>query len=481
MNVFDDVRNAKRIRQSLPWERGLAGIVLNTRTASQFPLTGIDMFTKGWSVDFLRKASVVDYSFTAARSVGAPVVSQVHAATATGTVPEDSLKVVGRRRVQLPWPKQAVDERHIALERWRLIIEMNPQGTLVGRQLQSVLDGTSVGVTAEAIVIDTFKGKAEATLNQRSGSLMLYGNWLLSFGLLETIFPLKEFLVYKYLRSLQDDKAPATRASRFREAVSFSFGVLGADGCSDVMGSRRCHGAALGSSETKCRHSQRDPWTVQQALAFEEGVFILPSEHDRIMSGNAAALLNLRARFSDVANCVDEPQLDVSTIESYFEISVMDTKVSRKDKRRKVLPLIGSAVGISGRPWVAEWLALRKKHGLRAKEGPLFTAVRSSGEWTECRLRSSEAAVWFRLILDKVDTIRQETSKDSLPCKVLATQKTGTHCCKITYLSWASKAGMSVVDSTMLGYHTTGISATALLYSRAAWAGPMTLQALMPH
>ncbi len=179
MNVFDDVRNAKRIRQSLPWERGLAGIVLNPRTASQFPLTGIDLFTKGWSVDFLRKASVVDYSSTAVSSVGAPVVPQVHMETSAGTVPEDSLKVVGRRRVQLPWPKQAADERHIALERWRLIIEMNPQGTLVGRQLQSVRDGTSVGVTAEAIVTDTFKGKAEARLNQRSGSLTLYGNWLL--------------------------------------------------------------------------------------------------------------------------------------------------------------------------------------------------------------------------------------------------------------------------------------------------------------
>ena len=253
------------------------------------------------------------------------------------------------------------------------------------------------------------------------------------------------------------NKAPATRGQKYREAVAFAYGTIGGDGCLEVMRSVRCQGASAGLLDSKRPVEQRDAFSVPQVEAFENGVFDLDSPHDRIMSGNTSALLHIRGRFSDVYHCASEPFLDVSEGKGYFEIPVTDTKVTRRAKIRKVLPMVGHAYGLCGRPWAEEWLRLRRLHGLNAAGGPLITAIRSSGEWTTARMRSSEATLWMRIILSKMQDLRIARDPFSAPCKVEPNQKFGTHPCKITCLSWVAKAGCEEPIREMLGYHCASL------------------------
>lgn len=465
MDFLFAASNARKRRAALPWETGLVGQILNR---NRFPLATTDAFLRPtWDPAFLSAAGKNMSDIQVAKVPDKVVVKSGPVAGTLGP----AFTLVSRKRPTVPWTIKVTDDRKVAMERWKILLSHNPSGTLVGRQLLKFVGDPCMTERVDRLLSDTFAAKATSTLEQRAGSLLCYGRWLTANDVDVNIFPFCEDAIYSYLTSLQTSGAAATKAQRFRESVAFAYGMVGADGGEQAVTSKRCYGAAFKSLTTKGTYTQRDPLLALQLGAFERGVFDLPSDADKVMSGNACALAHWRARFSDVYFCRGEPMLDeVGDLPGYIELAVQDTKVSRKDKRRRCLPLVGHSRGLLDKPWAREWIALRTKLKLDCTGGPLLTAVNVGGSFTSARLRSSEAVVWFREILRQMGA----------PCN--PSMLFGTHSMKATLLSWSAKAGVSMSHRTILGYHASGSAETAILYSRDALAGPLrSLYRVLTH
>lgn len=458
-----DVSTAKRVRLTLPWETGFAGLVL-ARPGTRIFGSTVNLLDPRWDHSFIRAA----LSNTAQNE---DVEVQGEVAEIPVALEGPAFVSVGRTRITVPWTKKVEELRQVAMERWRLIVLENPIGSQLGIQLHEASKLPFPQERADNILQDVFASKATRTLEARAGSLLLFSNWRRSLPLFRGILPFIEEDCYGYLTVLRIGKAPATRGKRFREAIGFSHGLIGAKGAEEVLQSKRCQGAALRSFATKRSHTQRDPLFSRQVEALERGVFEMDDEHDRIMCGNTVGLLHVRGRFSDVYHCQTEPFIDkASSGVSFFEVPVLDTKVSRRDKRRKCMPLVGLARGLTGLPWAEEWLRLRKAHGLDASQGPLMVAITAGGNWTSARLRSQEAMTWIRSLLCK------------LGVPIVEGQLFGTHSLKCTLLSWMAKAGCLMEHRNLLGYHAAGAAESSLLYARAAYSGPLrALHQLLTH
>jgi hypothetical protein len=113
----------------------------------------------------------------------------------------------------------------------------------VGRQLAKDTSGRS----SEEILADVLFSRRTATIGARLQSLLSYSDWLACSRRGLKMLPFDEQMAYEYVVELQLEKAPPTRATRFREAVAFAKYVLGADGAMAVLVSVRTGGAALRS------------------------------------------------------------------------------------------------------------------------------------------------------------------------------------------------------------------------------------------
>ena len=77
-------------------------------------------------------------------------------------------------------------------------------------------------------------------------------------------------------------------------------------------------------------------------------------------------------------------------------------------------------------------------------------------------LSSTEATRWLRAILGHDKQADQD--------KIL---QLSSRSLKATLLSWTAKVGVSGDNQTLLGYHSLGVSRSALTYSRDALCGPL--------
>ena len=168
--------------------------------------------------------------------------------------PSEGAYLAGAKRDRPAWPEPGDDNaRGIALARWRTLIELCPEGTLVGRPLAAAALAPAAESRIAMIVTDVFEHKSTATLAARGGALMMFARWLIVSYPAVPLFPLDEESCYAYICELRAAKAPATRASRFREAIAFAFGLLHFEGGELLMASRRLAGAALGAYKNKAR------------------------------------------------------------------------------------------------------------------------------------------------------------------------------------------------------------------------------------
>ena len=370
-------------------------------------------------------------------------------------------QLIGRQKLVAAWVSRAEAERLAAISKRKLMVLQNPGASSLGRQLLALNEQPQL---AAQVVDDTFESKRTKTISSRAGSILLFMRWLMASTLQDKrVLPLNEETVYFYTSWLKATKAPATRSKRFLEAVGFMIGTIGADGAKQVLESARCQGSSLAQFKNKGPHVQRDVLTVEHVAALEEAIFKLPNVNDRVLAGLLAFLTHARARFGDVHVCDDEPFLDVdSSGRGFIELRVHETKVTnRPNRRRKLLPLVALAIGVTGKPWAAEWLKLRKEVGLSAKGGPLVPAISASGVFTKGRLRSSEGIIVLCETLQRMQIVLPEE------------HRLGTHSCKATLLSWMAKAEAPLAIRKMLGGHSSSVDETALLYSRDAMAEPM--------
>ena len=132
------------------------------------------------------------------------------------------------------WAKEKDRKRRKLLEMWLQIVQRDPFSTTVGMQIHGMTNSEMLAVLA-----DVFRSKATATLFSRAGSVLAFIRWgIAELGEAFVLFPTDEGIAYEYICHLRDERAPATKAQRFLQALAFSGGLLGVD-MKETLGSRR--------------------------------------------------------------------------------------------------------------------------------------------------------------------------------------------------------------------------------------------------
>jgi hypothetical protein len=361
--------------------------------------------------------------------------------------------------VSLTDKEQKLRARH--LQRWLAFVMLNPAASLVGQQLSAAPEADALD-----IVGDVFYDRRTATLGARVGSLWIFVRWCKSIGMADAdIVPIRESVAYTYCRELALELAPATRASRFREAVALAQYLLGMDH-SETLASRRVSGSALKSFERKRLLRQRDPLTCPMVHLLELIVLNdVPNTtiEDRVVSGHALFLVFTRARHMDAQYVFEEPVVDGP----YLEAVTSRTKTSNaKGKRRKKLTLVGLSQGLADRQWAPVWLRLRADLGLSAAaDQPLLPLpIHEVGDglgWSAGEVTSFDLGLYLRHIFVKFGF-------DPSALKGI-----GSHSLKATMLSWAAKGGLAKDDRRILGYHADGNDRSVSDYARDVFAEPL--------
>jgi hypothetical protein len=396
-----------------------------------------------------------------------PVTNTTAAASSRADEVQDRttafMKIAKVGKTGLPWPQVLLAERKTALSRWRLIIEIAPETSRLGRQLLAASEAKDAEARAALILADTFGAKATATLEARAGALLAFIRWSRACDSETVMFPMEESRCYEYICWLRESKAAPTRAKSFREAIAFVHGVVGMD-TTNCLDSRRMQGAAIALVVTKALDRDMDPLAHEQVLLLEQASIHLPGGPDKVFAGFVTFLVNAIARMSDTFYCVGEPVLDVAANgHGFIQVEVSKTKTSSTSGRRtKSLPLVGITPALTGECWAQSFLQERQAQGIALLgEGPLMPAVSHDGSWRDVRLSSGDACVWLRELLR------------SLGGTISSSMRLGSHSCKKTLLAWLAKYGVAIGVRRMLGHHVKPKEASALVYSRDALAGPL--------
>ena len=354
----------------------------------------------------------------------------------------------------IPWP--IVQDRALAraLEAWRIIIMDNLQGTMVGRQISDALNGDPHSPTVEQSISDALSGKSISTLRARSSSLLAFARWKKGLFSADPLFPMTELQAYMYVKELKEHNAPKSRASRFIEAVSFAFHILGAE-VGTTLRSARVKGAA---TVPLVIPKKKTPLTAAQ-VRFLEHTTVSGRGQEAIFCGYACMILHMRLRWSDGQYCQTEPVTDLHDGRGYLECQLYHHKNAGRQKHAKrLLPAACNIPGLSGEDWATASLELRKEHGLKGGPGlPTMPAPLAAGGWALVPLEPSQATTWLREVLRNFEPV-------PMPMDI------GTHSLKATWLSFMAKAGCDGDLRRLAGYHTDPSSKMALEYSRDAQA-----------
>ena len=192
---------------------------------------------------------------------------------------------------------------------------------------------------------DAFCGKATATLEKRASSLKLYLRAAVSAP--GRPVPLDEPTVYRYVRALAEECAPASRAQSFVEALRFLVGTWGCKvSLPDVL-SARVLGATQASSDRKRLLRQRPPLTASVVGQLEAYLFADADPGDRLVAGLALFLVHARFRFYDAVRLCVEPTVAETGGTGFFECSaVSDHLKSGRTKRRRWASRAGCLAGL---------------------------------------------------------------------------------------------------------------------------------------
>ena len=297
--------------------------------------------------------------------------------------------------------------------------------------------------------------KSPNTLLKRLYAVKLFNQWLVrEHGIFW--LPLKESMVWAYLRNMREMKAPASRATSFLEAVRFCHFTMHTDGAAEVMDSLRVKG--LASQLYICKK----PWRPSDTLTVSEVEFLHEclvdpkrSDIDKVIVGHMLHLLYGRARHSDLL-AVTHGFLDEE--EAFLEVGAAVHKGARNmDTKAKLLPIVATAQGVRGGNWVKTYFQLRDRVGLTLPAEdplPMLPAPgRVAGGWCERYLTSQELNRFIKQLF--------ESSGRSF-----GSRKVTTHSFKATSLSWCAKHGVSGEHRAVLARHAGSVQGATVLYSR---------------
>ena len=450
----------------LPWEMGFAGLVLGPRRGAQ-PSEVV------WPMDPIRIPRLEWVGPVPPPVVHVfPPAPPAAVAPATPRGPPGGVHATRRRPPPTAalsgMPREEVDmlQRQAALRKWRIIVVAAGERCAVGRQMMEAADGDE----RASILEDVFRPKETATLQKRAGSVLLYLKWGTSLDVaLHYLLPFTEAVVYRYVAALYNDEAPATRSSSFMEAAVFTKALLIFDGNLELLSSSRIRGAIEGSFDRKSLLVQRDPLPYRLVAALEEWVVSgLEDDHATIIAGFVLWCVHTRQRVGDALRVTQEPTLDPpgsGALAAFIETVAGKTKTGHlKRRRRRALPLVGCADGVSAIPWAAAWLDRRAAADLSAEaDGTMQRAPTGKHDWAIRPMTTEEVGHW----------VRDFAAAHCPPPVGSAPGNLGSHSLKATILSWAAKAGMEEPHRRILGCHAKSGEKSVAEYARDEMAEPL--------
>ena len=353
------------------------------------------------------------------------------------------------------WQAVLSENRLAALVKWEKIIESHPSHfDLVA---EASRDPNCAAYTLRDILSDIFSVKASSTLHSRSGPLLRFVKFCRETR--EEPFPVREGLIYRFLKEYCNSQAP-TFASSFLGSLSFCHHLLGLQFEGNAL-SPRVSGAARGLFLEKRKLVQKPPLTASMVIALEnivhgEGDF---SFADHYAAGCFLFAVFARARFSDmqgsgimsedIAGTSDGPK-------GYLEASVTRTKTAYTlERKTRYLAMCAPVQGLTADSWALAWRELARNQGPTiGVDRPLLPAPVVGGGWQEAPISVEAGGRWLRSLLYR-------SGQDPSAVRAL-----GTHSMKATLLSWCAKWGLAKELRMTLGYHSSSRSDSDVVYGR---------------
>ena len=342
----------------------------------------------------------------------------------------------------------------------------------VGRHISDLGSMESQSAGAAEVVGASVGVRSPNTLIKRANSLLSFLRW--SAGQDESPpNPFIELLVWKYLRSLRDSSASATKASAFVSALRFAQHVLGFNTLRDATSSRRVLGLAEQLLADKPLLRQAKVLTVSQVLRIHKA---LNDAHlhkvDRLAAAYILIALYGRCRHSDLEH-VRSIHADFDERGGFLELFTAKHKTARAPAlKAQLLPILVPATGVSGEVWATKAKEIFEEVGPSLSgliNGPLFPAPKRDAQAFCLRgVTSQEVSTLLRALVGEPEPVRQSARAG----RFQAVPTVSSHSLKATCLSWAAKYGLNPATRSVLGRHSSATNESQAIYARDLAIGP---------
>lgn len=424
-----------------PWEKGFMGMILGNDSTHPFlqnnwlrnPIPLPPILRTDQTVSKGRERLVEPTSFKR------PVVSSA---------------VLKIRRVATP---EFVGDpmRFRALSRWRLIVSLDLNSSVVGRQIvEYVLDGR-----AEVLIVQTLEdalnSKSTNTLLKRSSSLLKYLAFTRAhFKALGLTY--REPWVYKFLCFMRESKSAATSGKSVLEAMEFATHVIGADVLDKDWKSSRVRGVADSMYVRKAVLNQADALFVTEVKILHHILENSKVVLDQVVAGYDLLCCYGVCRWADPQR-PRRVKYDIVNGTGYFEVETTAHKTaSSAEKKTIICPIVATSPGL-GTPencWIDLWILARESVGLEFVTMPTMPQIMTDGSFGLEPMTAGDGTMWLRDLLQ------------SYGPKLDPSRKIVSHSLKTTILSWAAKRPLKKSLRRALGHHLDSADQSVATYSR---------------
>ena len=368
---------------------------------------------------------------------------------------------------KLSWAEQDDLDRHKALLRWRRIIESDISMSQTGSALEQLITDhvhdadIDIESRVTSMFNDTFARKSTATLIKRSCDLLKYMDWCKLQGEDRPLL-LSEQVVYDYVSHLKSSGAGPSCANSFISSLRFALRTIGLKYVQRALSQR-----VIGSGQLQLQTrggiiKQARPLTVKQVYLLEQTSIEHEDLPTKYIAGYLCYCLYACCRFRDPMFAFQWTLDAPSDAFGYLETRSNRRKTSNTIKKSVFLPMVAFTHGFYSTSWATKWFDVRESVMADIDDGFgnvfVLPALLRNGNWANRPMSTSEGSKALREIL-------RSNGEDVTGIS--------THSLKVTMLSWASKANMSVDDRRILGHHIDPHMVSALTYSRDAMSGPL--------
>ena len=366
------------------------------------------------------------------------------------------------REVAIPYDGDA--KRAKAINRWRMILELDLEASAVGRQLSEYAELGDCEALIVGTLQDVFGKKAVGTLLKRAASILRYVWWTRKNGI-DMPLQFKEQTCYMYIKALEKMPNSVSAGKSFVQALNFSRYLLGMEQVEAATKSARILGACSTMLRKKKPLAQAPAYTQEQVLVLHHVVSRGVDVRDRCKAGYDLFCIYASCRHDDAM----APEKAVADIDEggfgFLELYTCKHKVANTDERRSVfLPLVAITPGIyRDSSWALDWIRARSEAGLSFVDQFTMPTPSSEGGWINKPLETGESATWTRELLVSYGY-----------SGIIATVRPRSHSGKTTVLAWACKYGIKKDHRRTLGHHIDRGDSSVITYSRAALDVPLS-------